>query len=66
MSEMLCDKCLEKGIFSVLIPGKELNDLDNFHRIRNKILHRTIVGSSRFDHFSSKQFFFAESCTFCL
>tara|TARA_R100000808_G_scaffold23123_1_gene50926 strand:- start:24512 stop:24901 length:390 start_codon:yes stop_codon:yes gene_type:complete len=31
MSEMLCDKCLEKGIFSVLVPGKELDDLNNYY-----------------------------------
>ena len=31
MGEMLCDKCLEKGILSVLVPGKELDDLDNYY-----------------------------------
>ena len=31
MGEMLCDKCLEKDILSVLVPGKELDDLDNYY-----------------------------------
>tara|TARA_R100000781_G_scaffold11380_2_gene10433 strand:+ start:48 stop:185 length:138 start_codon:yes stop_codon:yes gene_type:complete len=31
MSEMLCDRCLKKNVFSVLVPGKQLNDLDNYY-----------------------------------
>jgi len=42
MSEMLCDKCLEKGIFSVLIPGKELDDLDNYYCEQCDVLYDAI------------------------